>query len=199
MTLTGGGGRDAARGIMVSFQNARGITVRKLSSARCRQRHRYAWQSRGPERRLKSQSAGLRRDLDAGDRRCEPVSQGLRRAAERKLPSGRPEQRDECKRKLRSNGLGPCTCHRTGLIDLKGEEVILGFNEPDERSQSALSVDEAIALWPELMATSARLGSPATTTPGTLGKQSWLGRFMKQADAADLRVDFMAVHYYSIN
>jgi hypothetical protein len=87
----------------------------------------------------------------------------------------------------------------TGLSDLKGEEVILGFNEPDERSQSALSVDEAIALWPELMATGARLGSPATTTPGTLGKQSWLGRFMEQADDAELRVDFIAVHYYSIN
>lgn len=85
------------------------------------------------------------------------------------------------------------------LKALAGELVILGFNEPDHAAQSAMSVDEAIALWPELMATGARLGSPATTTPGTLGERSWLGRFMDRAEVADLRVDFTAVHYYSAN
>lgn len=85
------------------------------------------------------------------------------------------------------------------LAALRGEPVILGFNEPDERTQSNMSVAEAIALWPELMATGARLGSPATTTSGTLGANSWLGKFMAQAEAADLRVDFVAVHYYSTN
>lgn len=85
------------------------------------------------------------------------------------------------------------------LDAIKGEEVILGFNEPDHSAQSAMSVEEAVALWPDLMSTGARLGSPATTTPGTLGSRSWLGRFMEQAEDADLRVDIIAVHYYSAN
>lgn len=94
---------------------------------------------------------------------------------------------------------GPANAIARELEALKGEAVILGFNEPDERNQSAMSVEKAISLWPELMATGARLGSPATTTAGTLGEKSWLGQFMKQADAADLRVDFIAVHYYTTN
>lgn len=78
---------------------------------------------------------------------------------------------------------------------------LLGFNEPDGRrdGQSNLSVEEAIALWPQLEAYGLRLGSPATTDGQTLGSNSWLGRFMAQADARGLRVDFIAVHYYSAN
>ena len=83
------------------------------------------------------------------------------------------------------------------LARLGSPDVILGFNEPDFPTQSIMTVDEAIALWPRLMATGARLGSPATTTPGTLGRGSWLARFMKRVEAEDLRVDFIAVHYYS--
>jgi len=78
---------------------------------------------------------------------------------------------------------------------------LLGFNEPDGRrdGQSNMSVEEAIALWPRLEAYGLRLGSPATTDGQTLGRNSWLGRFMAQADARGLRVDFVAVHYYSAN
>lgn len=75
--------------------------------------------------------------------------------------------------------------------------VLLGFNEPDHRTQADISVAEALALWPRLEATDARLGSPATTTPQTLGSGKWLPRFMAGAEAADLRVDFVAVHYYT--
>jgi Ca2+-binding RTX toxin-like protein len=82
---------------------------------------------------------------------------------------------------------------------LAGEPVVLGFNEPDLRAQSNLTVAQAIALWPDLMATGARLGSPAVATSHTLGSTSWLGKFMAQASAAGLRVDFIAVHYYSTN
>jgi hypothetical protein len=82
---------------------------------------------------------------------------------------------------------------------LAGEPVVLGFNEPDLRAQSNLTVAQAIALWPDLMATGARLGSPAVATSHTLGSTSWLGKFMAQANAAGLRVDFVAVHYYSTN
>ncbi|WP_158547364.1 glycosyl hydrolase [Rhodovulum sp. 12E13] len=82
---------------------------------------------------------------------------------------------------------------------LTGVDTILGFNEPDHVDQSDMTVDEALALWPELMTTGARLGSPSPTQYEVLGEDSWLGRFMEGADAAGYRVDFIAVHYYSDN
>ena len=76
-------------------------------------------------------------------------------------------------------------------------DVLLGFNEPDHHEQANMSVTQALDLWPQLMATGKRLGSPATTTPGTLGQGSWLDSFMKGAAARNYKVDFVAVHYYS--
>jgi hypothetical protein len=43
-----------------------------------------------------------------------------------------------------------------------------------------------------LLKTGLRLGSPAVSDGGL----SWLYQFMAKADAAKLRVDFIAVHYY---
>lgn len=79
--------------------------------------------------------------------------------------------------------------------------TLLGFNEPDGRArgQSGISVEKAVALWPILQAHGLRLSSPATTQAETLGKKSWQRRFMDQVEARGLRVDFMAVHYYSTN
>lgn len=80
--------------------------------------------------------------------------------------------------------------------------VLLGFNEPDGHGgnhQAGMSVEEAVALWPRLEATGLRLGSPATTQAGTLGPNSWQRRFMTEVERRGLRVDFMAVHYYSTN
>ena len=74
----------------------------------------------------------------------------------------------------------------------RGSLHLLGFNEPDRPDQAKMSVDEAIQGWPELLKTGLRLGSPATSDGG-LG---WLYQFMDKADAAGLRVDFVAVHYY---
>jgi hypothetical protein len=74
----------------------------------------------------------------------------------------------------------------------RGSLHLLGFNEPDRPDQAKMTVDEAIAGWPELLKTGLRLGSPATSDGG-LG---WLYQFMDKADAAKLRVDFVAVHYY---
>lgn len=73
-----------------------------------------------------------------------------------------------------------------------GSPHLLGYNEPDHKDQSNLTVDQAIAGWPDLLATGLRLGSPAVSDGG-LG---WLYAFMEKADAAGLRVDFVAVHYY---
>ncbi|SIS94983.1 Glycosyl hydrolase catalytic core [Roseivivax lentus] len=78
--------------------------------------------------------------------------------------------------------------------------TLLGFNEPDGRGgkhQAGMTVAEAVALWPKLEARGLRLGSPATTQFGTLGPDSWQGRFMREVERRGLRVDFMAVHYYS--
>lgn len=90
---------------------------------------------------------------------------------------------------------------KTIQSDLKVRHL-LGFNEPDGRnapSQANLSVEEAIDLWPKLERRGLRLGSPATTQGQTLGRNSWQRRFMNQIEARGMRVDFMAVHYYSTN
>ncbi len=55
-----------------------------------------------------------------------------------------------------------------------------------------MTVDAAIAGWHDLLATGLRVGSPAVSDGGL----SWLYEFMDKADAAHLRVDFVAVHYY---
>ncbi|MDQ0820530.1 hypothetical protein QFZ79_002822 [Arthrobacter sp. V4I6] len=68
---------------------------------------------------------------------------------------------------------------------------LLGFNEPDHRAQANMSVDEAIRLWPKLVATGLRLGSPAPAGTDSL----WLESFM--AKAKGLRVDFVTMHRYA--
>ncbi len=74
----------------------------------------------------------------------------------------------------------------------KGITHLLGYNEPDHKDQSNLTVDQAIAGWPVLLGTGLRVGAPAPSDGG-LG---WLYQFMDKADAAGLRVDFVPVHYY---
>ncbi|HEX2226270.1 MAG TPA: glycoside hydrolase family protein [Candidatus Binatia bacterium] len=73
--------------------------------------------------------------------------------------------------------------------------VLLGFNEPDGADQANMTVEEALNLWPQLMATGLRLGSPAPAANPSL-PGSWLERFMMGARARGYRVDFLAVHWY---
>lgn len=75
--------------------------------------------------------------------------------------------------------------------------VVLGYNEPDNPVQANMSVEQAISLWPKLVGTGLRVGSPAPTYGQALGANSWLGRFMAQAESRGYRVDFIAVHYYN--
>ena len=70
--------------------------------------------------------------------------------------------------------------------------ALLGFNEPDYRTQANMTVDEAIAAWPALQAVNLRLGSPAAALPS----DHWLDEFMTKAEANNLRVDFMTFHSY---
>jgi hypothetical protein len=69
---------------------------------------------------------------------------------------------------------------------------LLGFNEPDSASQSNLTPQQAAALWPRLEATGLILGSPAPATPS----DGWLASFMALVRQRQLRVDFIALHYY---
>ncbi len=69
--------------------------------------------------------------------------------------------------------------------------ALLGFNEPDNKGQANMSVADAIADWPKLMATGLRLGSPAPTTGN-----HWLDDFMTEARNRNLRVDFLCLHWY---
>ena len=72
---------------------------------------------------------------------------------------------------------------------------LLGFNEPDMAQQSNMTVDQALELWPKLMAAGKILGSPAVAYGGdTAG--GWLDRFMSGAEAKGYRVDFITLHWY---
>lgn len=84
------------------------------------------------------------------------------------------------------------------IVSDRRVQALLGFNEPDS-SRVKMSVEEAISLWPRLEAHGLRLGSPATLQSATLGGNSWQRRFMNEVERRGLRVDFMAVHYYSTN
>jgi hypothetical protein len=91
---------------------------------------------------------------------------------------------------------GPGNVTSATLSQVRHEgHVLLGFNEPDMASQSNMTVSQALALWPRLMATGMRLGSPAVAddaaTPG-----GWLDRFMRGAAARHYRVNFITVHWY---
>jgi len=77
----------------------------------------------------------------------------------------------------------------------KSGSVLLGFNEPDRPDQANMTVQQALDLWPHLMATGMRVGSPATAAdPSVPG--SWLEQFMDGAKARGYRVDFVCVHWY---
>jgi hypothetical protein len=69
---------------------------------------------------------------------------------------------------------------------------LLGFNEPDNPAQANMSPARAAEIWPQLEQTGLMLGSPAPETP----TDGWLRRFMLLARKRNLRVNFIALHYY---
>ncbi|WP_433266422.1 sigma-70 family RNA polymerase sigma factor [Micromonospora vinacea] len=72
---------------------------------------------------------------------------------------------------------------------------LLTFNEPDMPEQANMTVEQALDLWPQLMATGSKLGSPAVAWGGP-DPQGWLDRFMTGAQARGHRVDFITVHWF---
>jgi RNA polymerase sigma factor (sigma-70 family) len=73
--------------------------------------------------------------------------------------------------------------------------VLLGFNEPDLAAQSNMTPAQALALWPQLMATGLTLGSPAVSA-GAATPGGWLDQFMSGAKQRGYHVNFIAVHWY---
>ncbi|MDD3078814.1 MAG: glycosyl hydrolase [Paludibacter sp.] len=71
---------------------------------------------------------------------------------------------------------------------------LLGYNEPDRSDQSDVTVEEAIAQWPELMKSGLRLGSPVPSNPGN--GNGWLYDFLDKCDSLNYRVDYVVVHAY---
>lgn len=76
-----------------------------------------------------------------------------------------------------------------------GHTTVLGFNEPDRDDQANMTVEQAVALWPSMVADDDVLvGSPATSSDAS--GQEWMREFMTQVTDRNLRVDFLAVHWY---
>jgi len=93
-----------------------------------------------------------------------------------------------------------------GAPDLKkldhiapGATELLAFNEPDGAQQSNVSVQQAIALWPQLkakaVAMGARLGSVATAQ-NPLAPNSYFDELWNALNPLD-RPDFICLHWYA--
>jgi RNA polymerase sigma factor (sigma-70 family) len=91
-------------------------------------------------------------------------------------------------------GAGSVTASNLAQAKAAGP-YLLGFNEPDMAAQSNMTVDQALSLWPQLMATGSTLGSPAVAT-GAATSGGWLDQFMSGAQAKGYRVDFITLHWY---
>jgi Glycosyl hydrolase catalytic core len=79
-----------------------------------------------------------------------------------------------------------------------GNQYVLGFNEPDNTSQSNISVATAISLWSAFNNPSIKIGTPASQA-NTSGV-SWFKDFNTQLNAdSTLRADFIAIHWYGWN
>jgi hypothetical protein len=93
---------------------------------------------------------------------------------------------------------GPQNLNAADLAAAKasGAGIVLGFNEPNESSQSNMTVEQALDAWPKLEALGMRLGSPAVGTGDDVKPDGWLARFMAGAKQRGYRVDFLCLHPY---
>lgn len=77
-------------------------------------------------------------------------------------------------------------------IRAQNPSILLGFNEPDHRDQSNISVQTALDAWPLFEGIATELVSPAAGNP--LGP--WMQDFMHGVEKRKLRIDSVAVHNY---
>jgi hypothetical protein len=81
----------------------------------------------------------------------------------------------------------------------RGQKYVLGFNEPDNPTQSNIPVTTAITLWPSFDNPAIQVGSPGTAANANPG-QAWFTDFMTRLNAnSALRADFLAIHWYGWN
>ena len=81
------------------------------------------------------------------------------------------------------------------LVSLGKIQNVLMFNEPDLESQSNMSVNEVVDLWPLIETLNVPISSPVTSAP----LNEWMRDFMQAASSQNLRVDFVAIHVYHKN
>jgi len=90
----------------------------------------------------------------------------------------------------------------TNYLAMTQATHLLSFNEPDyPDAQSGqwgnlYIVSTAVVYHTELQKAGLRLGSPATCEENAGRTNGWLTYFMQEAEAADIRVDYVAVHWY---
>ena len=80
----------------------------------------------------------------------------------------------------------------------KGYGYVLGFNEPDNSTQSNITVATAVSLWPSFNNSAIQLGTPGTQANST--GQTWFTSFMGSVNGSTtLHADFIAIHWYGWN
>jgi hypothetical protein len=78
----------------------------------------------------------------------------------------------------------------------------MAFNEPDNSSQSNLTVEQALDAYPKLLASGLRLGAPGvenvqySTSSDSFNDDAWIKEFMDGCVARGYRVDFIPAHDY---
>jgi len=75
----------------------------------------------------------------------------------------------------------------------QGFRSVMAFNEPDSATQANMTVAQAVGLWPRLVETGLRLGSPAMSN-NAAAAANWLAPFMGEAGGS---VDYMVMHCYT--
>lgn len=76
----------------------------------------------------------------------------------------------------------------------QGVTHLLGCNEPDRPDQANATVDQVIEMWPEMLKSGLRLGSPAPSSVWT-----WNGDFFNLIEQLGYRCDFAVAHIYEEN
>jgi len=74
----------------------------------------------------------------------------------------------------------------------KRAPVLLAINEPDERKQANMSVQQVARIWPRLERLAGLISSPATEH----AQGPWIDSFLRVARHRHFKLSFMAVHLY---
>lgn len=95
-------------------------------------------------------------------------------------------------------GKGSATIENVAyFFDRKDIDHLLSFNEPDNATQSNIpNIDTAIARYKVMMQSGLRLGAPATTQDQVFGAGKWQTNFIAAAQAQNIRIDFIPLHWY---